>query len=52
MVRTSEGIKPARNFDWRTTDQEEIELRQRRAREEQPRFETLNRRGGFSHSLK
>src|SRR3984893_5216064 len=33
-----EGIKPARNFDWRTTDREEIELRQRRALEEQPRI--------------
>jgi SNF2 family DNA or RNA helicase len=36
-----EGIKPARNFDWRTTDQEEIELRQRRAFEEQPRIRNL-----------
>ena len=36
-----EGIKPARNFDWRTTDQEEIELRQRRALEEQPRIRNL-----------
>jgi superfamily II DNA or RNA helicase len=36
-----EGIKPARNFDWRTTDREEIELRQRRALEEQPRIRNL-----------
>ena len=36
-----EGIKSARNFDWRTTDQEEIELRQRRALEEQPRIRNL-----------
>src|SRR5271157_5657594 len=36
-----EGIKPARNLDWRTTDQEEIELRQRRALEEQPRIRNL-----------
>ena len=36
-----EGIKPTRNFDWRTTDQEEIELRQRRALEEQPRIRNL-----------
>src|SRR5260370_30461197 len=36
-----EGIKPARNFDCRTTDQEDIELRQRRALEEQPRIRNL-----------
>src|SRR5271165_3414206 len=36
-----EGIKPPRNLDWRTTDQEEIELRQRRALEEQPRIRNL-----------
>src|SRR5208283_4561411 len=29
------------NFDWRTTDEEEIELRRQRARDEQPRIRNL-----------
>jgi hypothetical protein len=33
--------KLTRSFDWRTTDQEEIALRQQRAREEQPRIRNL-----------
>jgi SNF2-related domain/Helicase conserved C-terminal domain len=35
--------KLTRSFDWRTTDEEEIGLRQQRAREEQPRIRPLDR---------
>src|SRR5208282_1475127 len=36
-----ERSKLPRNFDWRTTDEEEIELRRQRARDEQPRIRNL-----------
>jgi hypothetical protein len=41
------GVKPEaskviRSFDWRTTDQDEVALRQQRAREEQPRIRQLD----------
>src|SRR5206468_12806391 len=36
-----ESIKLRRSFDWRTTDQDEIELRKLRAREEQPCIRNL-----------
>ena len=36
-----ESSKLNRSFDWRTTDQDEISLRQQRAREEQPRIRNL-----------
>jgi hypothetical protein len=37
-----ETRKLARSFDWRTTDQDEIELRRQRAREEQPSIRNLD----------
>ena len=36
--------KLTRSFDWRTTDEDEIKLRQQRAREEQPRIRNLESR--------
>jgi hypothetical protein len=49
-VRTTDGRngadpatnKLARSFDWRTTDEDEIAFRQRRAREEQPKIRQLD----------
>jgi hypothetical protein len=38
-----EDHKVNRGFDWRTTDEEEIALRQQRAREEQPNIRNLDR---------
>ena len=38
---SDEISKLNRSFDWRTTDQDEIELRQQRAREEQPRVRNV-----------
>ena len=49
------GVKPEantliRNFDWRTTDEDEVALRQQRAREEQPRICQLDQTQPiFSH---
>jgi hypothetical protein len=37
----NDGAKLIRSFDWRTTDQDEIEVRQQRAREEQPQIRNL-----------
>ena len=37
-----ETSKLTRSFDWRTTDEEEIALRQQRAREERPRIRQLD----------
>jgi SNF2 family DNA or RNA helicase len=37
-----EARKLTRSFDWRTTDQDEIELRRQRAREEQPSIRNLD----------
>ena len=37
-----EIAKLTRGYDWRTTDQDEIKLRQQRAREEQPRVRNLD----------
>lgn len=39
--RSDEDSKLRRNFDWRTTDEDEVKLRQQRAREEQPRIRNL-----------
>src|ERR1700733_4577491 len=36
-----ENAKLTRTYDWRTTDQDEIRLRQQRAREEQPQIRNL-----------
>jgi hypothetical protein len=36
-----EIVRLTRTYDWRTTDQDEIKLRQQRAREEQPRIRNL-----------
>jgi len=37
-----EATKVIRSFDWRTTDEGEVALRQQRAREEQPRIRQLD----------
>src|SRR5271169_875628 len=37
-----EIAKLTRTYDWRTTDQDEIRLRQQRAREEQPQIRNLD----------
>jgi SNF2 family DNA or RNA helicase len=37
----SENAKLTRTYDWRTTDQDEIRLRQQRAREERPQIRNL-----------
>jgi hypothetical protein len=45
MLRRSDSdgeiVRLARTYDWRTTDPDEIKLRQQRAREEQPRIRNL-----------
>jgi hypothetical protein len=41
MMGDDKFSKLTRSFDWRTTDQDEITLRQQRATEEQPRIRNL-----------